>query len=158
MEIAVQCKLLLYSDDSTLLIPGLKDTEMQLSRELSWISEWLVDNKLSLHLGKTESNLFGQKRKLKNKSLSVVCNGTKISPSSTVKYLGAELNQSLDGEEMTRNVVNMVYARIIANPNFRIQIHANCWYQHSFNVIMIMLALFGIQVWLNVQNPQTTNL
>ena len=54
MEIAVQCKLLLYADDSALLIPGrnLKDIEKQLSRELSCISEWLVDNKLSLHLGR----------------------------------------------------------------------------------------------------------
>ena len=61
MEIAVQCKLLLYADDSALLIPGrnLKDIEKQLSRELSCITEWLVDNKLSLHLGKTESILFG---------------------------------------------------------------------------------------------------
>ena len=114
MEIAVQCKLLLYADDSALLIPGrnLKDIEKQLSRELSCISEWLVDNKLSLHLGKTESILFGQKRKIKNKSLSVVCDDTKISSSSTVKYLGAELDQSLDGEEMARKVVNKVYARI----------------------------------------------
>ena len=81
MEIAVQCKFLLYADDSALLIPGrnLKDIEKQLSRELSCISEWLVDNKLSLHLGKTESILFGQKRKIKNKSLSVVCDDTKIS-------------------------------------------------------------------------------
>ena len=62
METAVQCKLLLYADDFALLIPGrnLKDIEKQLSRELSCISEWLVDNKLSLHLGKTESILFGQ--------------------------------------------------------------------------------------------------
>ena len=90
---------------------ALKDIEMQFSRELSWISEWLVDNKLSLHLGKTESILFGQKRKLKNTSLSVVCNGTQIRPSSTVKYLGAELDQSLDGGEMARKVVNKVYAR-----------------------------------------------
>ena len=76
METAVQCKLLLYADDSALLIPrrNLKYIEKQLSRELSCISEWLVDNKLSLHLGKTESILFGQKRKIKNKSLSVVCN------------------------------------------------------------------------------------
>ena len=53
VEIAVQCKLLLYANDSALLITGwnLKDIEMQLSRELSWISEWLVDNKLPLHLG-----------------------------------------------------------------------------------------------------------
>ena len=114
MEIAVHCKLILYADDSALLIPGrnLKDIEKQLSIELSCVNEWLVDNKLSLHLGKTESILFGQKRKIKNKSLRVVCNDTKISSSSRVKYLGAELDQSLDGEEMARKVVNKVYARI----------------------------------------------
>lgn len=27
---------------------------------------WLVDNRLSIHLGKTESILFGPKRKLQN--------------------------------------------------------------------------------------------
>ena len=94
-----------------------------ISRELSFVSDWLVDNKLLLHLGKTESILFGQKCKL-DKIYLRVCNGTKISPSSTVKYLGAELDQSLDGEEMARTVVNKVYARIkVANPNFWIQIY-----------------------------------
>jgi hypothetical protein len=35
-----------------------------LSAELSNISKWLSDNKLSLHLGKTESILFGSRVKL----------------------------------------------------------------------------------------------
>ena len=42
----------------------------------------------------------------------MVCNGSKISPSSTVMYLGAELDQSLDGAEMPRKVVYKVYPRI----------------------------------------------
>ena len=95
---------------------NLKDLETQLSTELSSGGEWLIDNKLLTimdTLGKTESILFGQKCKLKvNSSLSFVCKGAKISPSSTVKYLGAELDHSLDGEEMARYVVNKVYARI----------------------------------------------
>ena len=37
----------------------------RLGQELESCSKWLVDNKLSLHLGKTESILFGSKRKLK---------------------------------------------------------------------------------------------
>jgi len=36
-----------------------------LSKDLEPVSHWLVDNKLSLHLGKTESILFGSKPKLK---------------------------------------------------------------------------------------------
>ena len=66
MENAVNCKLLLYVDDSALLVSG-KDVnriEAILSNELQNVSNWLVDNKLSLHLGKTESILFGSKIKL----------------------------------------------------------------------------------------------
>ena len=37
----------------------------RLGQELESCSKWLMDNKLSLHLGKTESILFGSKRKLK---------------------------------------------------------------------------------------------
>jgi len=65
MEDAVNCKLMLYVDDSALLVSG-KDVnriEAILSNELQNVSNWLVDNKLSLHLGKTESILFGSKIK-----------------------------------------------------------------------------------------------
>ena len=58
MENAVNCKLLWYADDSALLESG-KDVnriETILSNELQNASHWLVDNKLSLHLGKP--NLF----------------------------------------------------------------------------------------------------
>jgi hypothetical protein len=40
--------------------------------------DWLVDDKLSLHLGKTESILFAPHRKLKsveNSSFSIECKG-----------------------------------------------------------------------------------
>ena len=77
------------------------------------MSEWLVDNRLSLHLGKTESILFGPKRKIKlNPNMKVVCNGKSISPRPTVKYLGVDLDQSLSGETMAGKVVNKVYARL----------------------------------------------
>ena len=36
-----------------------------MSREIESCKQWLIDNKLSLHLGKTESILFGSKRNLK---------------------------------------------------------------------------------------------
>ena len=52
MEIAVKCKLQLYADDSVLLISSknLGELELKLSNELSSVSDWLVDNRLSLHL------------------------------------------------------------------------------------------------------------
>ena len=59
------------------------------------VSEWLINNKFSLHLKKTESILFGSKCKLKQKHLNVVCNGTEISVHGvreSANYLGMEIN------------------------------------------------------------------
>ena len=55
MKSAVGCKLLLYADDSALIVSDncVNNIENVLSGELHNISKWLVDNKLSLHLGKT---------------------------------------------------------------------------------------------------------
>ena len=55
MEAAVSCRLILYADDSALLVSGTSVSviEETLGHELTFLSEWLVDNKLSIHLGKT---------------------------------------------------------------------------------------------------------
>ena len=58
--LCVKCKLLLYADDSALIISGFDPEKIaeELSRELESCRQWLIDNKLSLHLGKTEAILF----------------------------------------------------------------------------------------------------
>jgi len=60
---AINCKLLLYTDDFALIVPGnnTKEIQQEFSNELESINEWLIDNKLSLHLGKTESIVFASK-------------------------------------------------------------------------------------------------
>ena len=64
MYSAVSCKVILYADDSALLVSGnnISTIEYTLSMELEKLNLWLIDNKLSLHLGKTESILFGPTR------------------------------------------------------------------------------------------------
>ena len=60
------CKLLLYADDSAILFVH-KDVDfisVKLGKVLEKCSDWLIDNRLSLHLGKTECMLFGPPRKL----------------------------------------------------------------------------------------------
>ena len=105
---AVRCKLLLYADDSALLVSG-KDTQLiqeSLSSELEAAREWLINNKLSLHLGKTESILFGSKRKLNScSSVQVRCAGTTLASQTHVKYLGIDLDQSLTGERVADKII-----------------------------------------------------
>ena len=53
-----------------------------------------LDNKLSLHIGKTECILFGTGRKLKRADdFQVVCDGTLVKRVSSVKYLGVQLDE-----------------------------------------------------------------
>ena len=65
MESAVKCKLFLYADDSALLVSGkdIKVIQERLGKELCALSSLLVHNKLSLHLGKTESIYLDHARK-----------------------------------------------------------------------------------------------
>jgi hypothetical protein len=61
MSDTVMCKLLLYADDSDILVLGMDTVyiEETLSKDLHFVRDWLSDNKLSLHLGKNSSILLG---------------------------------------------------------------------------------------------------
>lgn len=77
-----------------------------LSSEIESCHKWLTDNKLSLHLGKTECILFGSKRKLKRiQNLQVNCNNHIIKSTDSVKYLGVNIDQHVSGEAIATQVI-----------------------------------------------------
>jgi hypothetical protein len=91
MSAVAKTRLLLYADESGILVSGkkLSEVEISVSEDLSSVSQWLIDNKLLLHLGKTESIVFGSKQKLRSHSkLNINCNDTAIEVSTSIKYLG----------------------------------------------------------------------
>ena len=91
----------------------ISTVENALQTDLQIVSEWLIDNKLSLHLGKTESILFGSKPRLRSWSnLNIECKGSKIEPKDKVKYLGAILDQTLSGESMVNSILQRANARL----------------------------------------------
>ena len=66
-------------------------------------------NKLSLHLGKTESIVFGSKYKLRKESkMNISCNNVPIEAKSNVKYLGVILDQDMSGETTGSKIVKKV--------------------------------------------------
>ena len=112
---ALDQKLLLYSDDSAILVSDKDVTNIEslLQKEFAVVSECLIDNKLSLHLEKTESILFGSRPRLRSKSVSnISCKGTAIESKKSVKYLGATLKQSLSGETMVNAIIQKANARL----------------------------------------------
>ena len=115
MTISVKCKLLLYADDSALIVSGNdpKIIAETLSRELESCKQWLFDNKLSLHLGKTEAILFGSKQKLnKVKCFDVKCGDKSIKVVNTVKYLGIQIDNDLSCTNLVANIVNKCNTRL----------------------------------------------
>ena len=61
MQAVVKNKLLLYAVDSAILVAGknMSFIEKELTDEIQSLNQWLIDNKISLNLGKTETILFG---------------------------------------------------------------------------------------------------
>ena len=111
MPSSVTCDLMLYADDSALMVSGknVSDIEFKLEQELCNLSKWLESNKLSLHLGKSESILFASKTKLRNvNKMKIVCNGNEIVAKEYVKYLGATLEQDVSGNIMGSTAIKKV--------------------------------------------------
>ena len=108
LSISPESKWLLYADDSVILYSH-KDPKViseKLGLELEMCSKWLIDNKLSLHMGKTECLLFGSKRKQRKiDNFSIECNGHTIKAQCSVKYLGIKLGDQLTGEPIVYSIV-----------------------------------------------------
>ena len=115
MKISVSCQLLLYADDSILIVSH-KDEKVisnELGKELESCNNWMIDNKLSLHIGKTEAMIVGSKRKLDRvNEFSVTCNNQTIKGAKSVKYLGAHLDENASGEGTYQAIRKKINARL----------------------------------------------
>ena len=70
---------------------NVKDIEKQLNEDFANIYDWLIDNKVSIHIGQdnTKSILFGSERKIKKFwKLETVYNNIPIRQHSRFTYLG----------------------------------------------------------------------
>ena len=115
MQASVTCRLALYADDSALVFSHQDSGVIasSLTRELSNCKRWLLDNKLSLHVGKTECVLFGTGKRLKKVGeFNVTCDGLSVKRVTTVKYLGVLLNANMNGRAQAENVVKTCAGRL----------------------------------------------
>ena len=77
-----------------------------MSKELESCRQWLIDNKLSSHLGNTESILFGTEIRLgRPEKFEVTCDGNILYPTTSVKYLGITIDEELSSENVAMSVI-----------------------------------------------------
>ena len=117
MPQAVKCDLFLYADDTCLTFQheNVKEIEDQLNFNFSRLCDWIIDNKLRIHLGddKTKSIPFGTRLNIKRaEPLKIVYGNVKIKQYTKVTYLGSILDESLSGELIVLHVLNKVNCRL----------------------------------------------
>ena len=108
---------MLYADGTCLIFQhkDIIEIESALNKNFSMLSDWFVDNKLSVHFGedKTKSILFRSKHKIKMpKPLNIQYNDIKIKQYSKVTYLGCIFDETLSGESMAIHVINKINSRL----------------------------------------------
>ena len=102
MPQTVKLNLFLYANDSCLMYQhrDVEEIGKQLNKDFESVCDWLVGNKLSIHIGedKTKSILFARKCKIKSaRKLNAKYKNIKIKQHSQFTYLGCVLDETLFG-------------------------------------------------------------
>ena len=90
-----------FADDTNLLniSSSPKQMQKQINIDLKLLYNWLLANKISLNCSKTELIIFKRPgRYTTNFQYQIKMNGTKLYPSSSIKYLGIFIDSTLSGK------------------------------------------------------------
>ena len=83
----------------------MKKINEHINHYLSLVVQWLRSNKISLNADKTEIIIFRSKQKQITKYPNFQISGQKINISNKVKYLGIQMEQHLDWNVHTKNII-----------------------------------------------------
>ena len=94
-----------FADDTNIL--HINKSPKQLAKhiniDLKLLCNWLNANKISLNKGKTEYIIFKGSQKPLNYDIRISINGTRLYPSSQIKYLGVILDSDLSWKSQINN-------------------------------------------------------
>ena len=90
------CSTFDFADDTNLLsiCENYKKLQKQVNRDLNFLQQWLLSNKISLNKDKTELIYFHKARSKSTVNASIKFNGKKLLHSSKIKYLGIYLDET----------------------------------------------------------------
>jgi hypothetical protein len=111
----VDCKCVMYADDTTLLFSASDQTTLQLNmnNSLSKIARWFESNQLTLNIKKTKFMIFGTTYALKNFSdISLMYGNSTVERVNKFKYLGVILDPHLSWCEHVEYISSTISKRI----------------------------------------------
>ena len=101
-DVVDTAKIVIYADDTVVYVADkdVKNINSKLTKEMDAIAKWFDKNALIINLrkGKTESLLFGTSQRIakQDSELNVMYRGVKILNTSQYKYLGIEVDSTLN--------------------------------------------------------------
>jgi len=101
------CKVHHFADDTNLLCINKSFTRLNkhINIDLKNLSSWLIANKISLNVQKTELVIFKpKKRPCLEFDLKIKLNRERLIPSSSIKYLGVIIDENLNWDNHINNL------------------------------------------------------
>ena len=96
----------LFADDTAIFLSrnNIKDLEETLNQELVKVSHWLIANKLSLNVKKSNTLLFRTRNESNSPKINLNLNGVPIEEKQNAKYLGLIVDNKLSYENHVKHV------------------------------------------------------
>jgi len=96
----------LFADDTSIFYKHKNFIEMEeiLNKELENVSNWLIANKLSLNVGKSNVLVFRSKNANSDKILSLKINNLLLEEKTYTKYLGIYIDHKLTWQHQTHHI------------------------------------------------------
>ena len=101
----------MYADNTSLCLQSkdLSRLNEALNEDLEHLDTWLTSNKLSLNVAKTQSMLVSTKAErnvlnMSNQNLQIKIHGTELEVVNKIKYLGVQVDNSLDWKSQVQAV------------------------------------------------------
>jgi hypothetical protein len=102
----------MYADDTNITVgsDGLNNLEKTLNHEMSNIHQWLVSNKLTLNMEKTEYMVIGTHKRLSrfSQDINVSIDGKVIKQVNSKKTLGVIIDENLCWDKQIENISKKV--------------------------------------------------
>ena len=174
----------MYADETSLCHQALNMTQLNgaINNDLKRLDTWLQGNKLSLNVTKTNSMLITTKQKrnvLKstNQNLQLNIRGNELDIVQKTKYLGVQIDCSLDWKEQIKVVSAKVSRAIgflkhakkflprVVSTNFSLS-HMNirslsCHFDDLYSLLVNLNVKFDVvgvsETWDSIKNPVSTN-
>lgn len=147
----VYSKALMYADDTAIVFTedSLSALRANIMSEFTHVSNWFIQNKLTLHSGKTKYVVFRSRRNdIDTASMQLYLNNSRIEQVVSFKYLGVFFDQHLHWEEkihsVSRKVAYGCYALIKARECFPPSVLRTLYFSFCHSHISYCIESWGV--------------